>query len=178
MTSTPSLALSRREAAIAAALTGTVVVVLGYASGLGLTVEAPSAAQPPLQPAPPAAVAPTEPAMTMPMEPTMPPMATMPAMPVMPVDPMDDMPMPTEPTEPTPSEPTEPPTTDPSAIAEERATCPPALLEQLPVVSPVTKPVSTLLSSLVGSVPLLGELAAPSSDGAPGTIGCVLGTVL
>lgn len=176
MTSTPSLALSRRDAAIAAALTGTVVVVLGYASGLGLTVETPSAAQPPLPPAPPAAVAPTTPPVTMPMEPTMPPMATMPAMPVMP--PMDNMPMPTEPTEPPATDPTEPPPTEPGPVAEAPTKCPPALLEQLPVVGPVTQPVGSLLSSLLGSLPLLGELAGPSADGAPGTLGCALGTVL
>ena len=173
MTSPPSLTVSRRDAAVAAALTGAVVVVLGYASGLGIQTDSSSLAQPPAQTAP---VVP-EPAMTMPVEPTLPAMTMMPEMVSAPEVPMD---MPTllptdtttEPTEPTPSEPT-PTFNFPST------TCPPALLEQLPVVGPVTAPVTSLLIPLLGSLPLVGELTGPVlTSRTPGSVGCILGTVV
>ena len=183
MTTPPSLAPGRREAAITAALTGAVVVVLGYASGLGLQVNTPSAAQPPVQPAAPTAIEPVPPppAMTMPMEPAMPPMASMPdtpAMPAMPAmpHPMPEMPDLTEPpTEPPATEPTEPAEPSPAAAQPK---CPPALLEQLPVVGAATEPVTSLLSSVLGSLPVLGGLAAPTPEGTPGALGCILGTVV
>jgi hypothetical protein len=167
--------VSRRDAAVAAALTGAVVVVLGYASGLGIQTDSTSLAQPPVQTAP---VVP-EPAMTMPVEPTLPAMTMTPEMVSAPDVPMD---MPTllptdttttEPTtEPTPGEPT--PTTN-----FPQTTCPPALLEQLPVVGPATTPVTSLLISVLGSLPVVGDLTGPVlTTRTPGSVACILGTVV
>ena len=121
MSQTPSLTVSLRDAAIAAALTGTVVVVLGYASGLGLEVQQ-SLAQPPSQPAAPSLSEQSH---------TTEPMPTMPSQMVamlddagrwspMPVDHLTDPPT-ERPTEPGLTEPTDPGTTEPTPDVDEPA---------------------------------------------------------
>ncbi len=188
MTSAISMTVSRREAAVAAALAGTVVVVLGYASGLGVKVESPTTAQLPVQPAAPVAPAEEQAA----------PVA---AVPDIPADAMGDVPMshdfpvPTEPTtqptsEPT-TAPTDEPTSDPTATptseptttptteptSDPAAGCPPGLLGDVPVVGPVTAPLTEVLGEFLAAS-VLGGVAGPPTTETPGPVSCVVGVVL
>jgi hypothetical protein len=161
--------VDRRDAAMASVLAGGVVVILGYASGIGITpTDAATAAVPAAQP--PASTAPAAPVTT-------PPPATTIAQPVMPAMPgtstMPDMSMPTEPTpaattpEPTPTEP------EPTEPAD---TCPPSVLESVPAVGQLT---SSLLSSVLSTTPLVSDLAGPPVEGtAAGPLTCLVGTLV
>lgn len=161
MSETPSLTVSRRDAAIAAALTGTVVVVLGYASGLGLELQQ-SLAQPPSSPSAPITTEQSPTTEPIPAAPS--PMTAIPGLPVLPPISVPDLPeLPTElPTEPPATEPTDPGTTAPPPDVDEPTSCPPALLEELPIVGEVTPPVTGLLAAVLGSLPIslpvLGDL--------------------
>ena len=157
--------MSRRDAAIAAALTGTVVVVLGYASGLGLEVQQ-SLAQPPSQPAAPIA---SEQSHTTEPMPTMP--SQMVAMPAVPGDASDaggplDRPADHSHRARPPSPPIR---AEPTPDVDEPAACSPGLLEDLPVVGTVT----SLLGSLLGSVQVLSVPLPVVGD-----VGCLVGEVL
>ena len=153
---------------MASVLAGGVVVILGYASGIGITpTDAVTAAPPAAQP--PAATAPAVPTTTPPpataiAQPSMPGTSTMPdtAMP--------DMEMPaTHDPEPTPS-PTEPEPTDPAD------SCGPSVLASLPAVGELT---SSLLSSVVSSTPVVSDLAGPPVEGqATGPLSCLVGTLV
>ena len=154
---------------MASVLAGGVVVILGYASGIGITpTDAATAAPPAAQP--PAATAPAVPATTPPpattiAQPAMPGTSTMPDM-VMPAD--SPQPATVDP-EPTPS-PTEPEPTEPDA------TCGPSVLEGVPAVGELT---SSLLSSVVSSTPVVSDLAGPPVDGqATGPLSCLIGTLV
>jgi hypothetical protein len=170
VTPTPAT-VSRRDAAIAAALAGTVVVVLGYASGLGVQttpantlITAPPAA-PAAPTAPAAPVPPTEPA---PEAVPAPVIAPLPVTNTYPVPSHPDVP---EPTEPTPTE----PTTDPEEPADTEKTCT-SVLEGLPVVGPATVPLTSVLSDFLGTTPVVGSLLAPLlTTETPTGLGCLLG---
>ncbi len=160
--------VDRRDAAMASVLAGGVVVILGYASGIGITpTDAATAATPAAQP--PASAAPAAP-MTMP-----PPATAMPGMPAMPgTSTMPDMSMPadsphTATTHPTPK-PTEPEPTEPAD------TCPPSVLESVPAVGQLT---SSLLSSVLTTTPVVSDLAAPPTKGkTSGPLTCLVGTLV
>jgi hypothetical protein len=162
--------VDRRDAAMASVLAGGVVVILGYASGIGITpTDAATAATPAAQP--PASTAPATPMTT-------PPPATTIAQPSMPAMPgtstMPDMSMPADP----PHTATTHPTTKPTepAPADPAGTCPPSVLNSVPAVGPLT---SSLLSSVLSSTPLVSDLAGPPVKGkAPGPLTCLVGTVV
>lgn len=162
--------VDRRDAAMASVLAGGVVVILGYASGIGITpTDAATAASPAAQP--PASTAPAAPMTT-------PPPATAIAQPSMPAMPgtstMPDMSMPadsphTATTQPT-TKPTEPEPTEPAD------TCPPSVLNSVPAVGPLT---SSLLSSVLSTTPVVSDLAGPPAKGkTPGPLTCLVGTVV
>lgn len=186
--STTGSTVSRRDAAIAAALAGAVVVVLGYASGLGIVEPATRALAPSPPAAPPSVVpeaAPTAehvPAPVVAPQPAVVPAPPLPDPPLPDPTPLPDHPshpMPTEPTEPT--EPTQPvpDPTDPSPDPTE----PPAggpecssLLEGLPVVGPATVPLTALLSDVLATVPTaLGPAPSPATSEDPASLSCILG---
>jgi hypothetical protein len=153
---------------MASVLAGGVVVILGYASGIGITpTDAATAAPPAAQP--PAATAPAVPTTTPPpaapiAQPAMPGTSTMPDM-AMPAGSSHPATVDPEPT-PSPTEP-EPEPTD---------TCPPSVLEGLPAVGQLT---SSLLSSVVSSTPVVSDLAGPPVDGqATGPLSCLVGTLV
>lgn len=170
---TPSPAtVSRRDAAIAAALAGTVVVVLGYASGLGVQATPANA----LITAPPAApAAPVEPDSPLPTPASTPPAVATPVMTPLPVT--NSYPVPTHPEV---TDPTEPPATEPSTDPEEPADnekrCRSGL-EGLPVVGPATLPLTSVLSDFLATTPIVGSLLAPVLGAAqdPTSLGCLLG---
>lgn len=155
---------------MASVLAGGVVVILGYASGIGITPpDAASAAAPAAQP--PVATAPAPPTTTPP-----PAAAMTPAMPAMPgTSTMPDMAMPAdahtmepEPTTPTPTEP-EPTPSEPGD------TCPPSVLASLPAVGELT---SSLLSSVLSTTPVVSDLAGPPVEGKEsGPLTCLVGSL-
>jgi len=144
----PEGTTDRREAAVAAALAGAVVVVLGYASGLGLeTTNQVVAVQ-----QPPTAVRGEDPVIQ-------PSDHAIPATGVVgashhttghvvhrrhDVAPTDHDHTPTTPASPTPSSPPEPEPEPPTAD------CAPAVLPALPLLAGLTQAVSSLLSGVVG----------------------------
>jgi hypothetical protein len=150
-------------------LAGGVVVILGYASGIGIIpTDAATAAPPATQP--PAATAPAVPATT-------PPPATTIAQPALPgTSTMPDMEMPADSPQPATAgpEPTPSPT-EPEPI-EPDATCGPSVLEGVPAVGQLT---SSLLSSVVSSTPVVSDLAGPPVEGqAAGPLSCLVGTLV
>lgn len=153
---------------MASVLAGGVVVILGYASGIGITptdavTAAPPAAQPPVATAPAAPVATPPPVAAVP-HPAMPGTSTMPDM-----TPADSPHTDTHDPEPTPA-PTTPEPTEPAD------TCPPSVLEGLPVVGGLT---SSLLSSVLTTTPVVSDLAGPPVDGqASSPLSCLIGTVV
>lgn len=172
MASPAARTIDRRDAAVTAALAGMVLVVLGYASGIGLRPAAETTATlPQPTPTPTPAVA----------DPVLPSPAV--AAPVAAVGaPMVMGPPPAAPTSaaithpsatitPTPSVPTPSATPDP--------TCPPALLEGLVGDLPLVGEVSSLLSGVVGSLPLVGTTQTATDPGPQtGVLGCTVGAVL
>lgn len=178
--SSTSSTVSRRDAAIAAALAGAVVVVLGYASGLGIVEPATTA----LAPAPPAApgIAP-EPAAT--TEPAPAPLMT--PMPVgAPAPPLPDpSPAPDHPSHPMPTEPDPAPVPDPSDPPPDPSpdpTAPPggpecsSVLEVLPVVGPATVPLTSWLADVLATVPpTAGLVPSPATSEDPASLECLLG---
>jgi len=189
VTSSIPMTVSRREAAVAAVLTGTVVVVLGYASGLGVTDRTPSVAQ--VQPAAPVAPAPAVGAAPVAEVP-----AAVPAAMPMPDTPMSHTyPVPThEPTTEPTSEPTTQPTTEPTTEPTTQPTtdpttqptddpsagCAPGLLGQVPVAGMIVEPITTVLGEALGASILGPAVAPPSPEAtpAPGSLSCVVGAVL
>jgi hypothetical protein len=162
--------IDRRDAVVAAALSGTVLVILGYASGVGLrTTSEVAATLPPTTstPAPTESTAAAQALTPMAMQ----PVAQMPAMPMaaahstvaMP-SPTHSMPMPT--TSPTPTS-----TPTPSG-----ADCSTGPLDSLTGALPLVDQVVPLVTQLVGSVPLLGQILAPTSGQGSGLLGCSLRT--
>jgi hypothetical protein len=159
--------VDRRDAAMASVLAGGVVVILGYASGIGITptdaaTAAPPAAQPPAATTPAAPTTTPPPAATI-AGPTIPGTSTMPDMAIPADSPhtsthQDPTPAPTEP-EPTP---------------EPADACPPSVVEGLPAVGQLT---SSLLSSVVSSTPLVSDLAGPPPEG-DGPLTCLVGTLI
>jgi hypothetical protein len=158
--------IDRRDAVVAAALSGTVLVILGYASGVGLrtTTEA-AATLPPATstPAPTPSMDPPQ-AATVPVQPVVLP----PALPMVTAPKTAAMPVATQ--TPTPSTlPSAAPTPAPSSPATD---CPPGVLETLTGSLPLVGQVTPLVTQLVASVPLLGQLVAPMSDQGSGLLGC------
>jgi len=167
--------IDRRDAAVASALSGLVVVILGYASGLGLQTSSASPAPsiPGLSAAPPSASAPDS-ADTPPEDPSHDPSThgstgtdqhsassghTQTAH-TQTTDPHADPATPHVPT------PTTPPTSEP-APADPAAACGSGLLDGLPVASSLAGPVSSLLTTVVGS---------PRSQS--GLLACTVGAVV
>ena len=152
---------------MASVLAGGVVVILGYASGIGINTDPAAAAAPAAQP--PAATAPAAPMTTPPpattiAQPAMPPMPGPSTMPDMPAEPSHS-----DTTHPTPS-PTEPEPTEPAE------TCPPSVLSSIPAVGGLT---SSLLSSVLSTTPLVSDLAGPPVEGkADGPLTCLVGTLV
>ena len=155
---------------MASVLAGGVVVILGYASGIGIIpTDAATGAAPAAQP--PASTAPAAPTTT-------PPPATTIAQPSMPAMPgtstMPDISMPadsphTATTHPTPK-PAEPEPSDPAD------TCSPSVLNSVPAVGPLT---SSLLTSVLSTTPIVSDLAGPPTKGkTPGPLTCLIGTVV
>ena len=166
--------VDRRDAAMAAVLAGGVVIILGYASGIGLTpTDAATAAPPAAQP--PAATAPAAPVTT---PPPAAPIAqpAMPAMPAMPgTSTLPDMSMPMEPTGTATPEPDPEPTPSPEPT-DAADVCPPSVLGSLPAVGQLT---SSLLSSVLSTTPVVSDLAGPPVTGkAPGPLTCLVGTLV
>ena len=175
MSYTDAGTMDRRDAAVASALAGLVVVILGYASGLGLqTSNAASVPSVPgLTTAPPTASAPDS-TDTPPEDPGHDSSAhgvtdteqhaasaghtQTPHSPT--TDPHADPATPHVPA------PTTPPTLEP-APTDPATTCQTGLLEGLPVVDSLARPVSSLLSPVVGS---------PTSQS--GLLACTVGAVV
>jgi hypothetical protein len=171
--------VDRRDAAVAAALAGTVVVIVSYAAGLGIersdavaATEPPAAPSAPADPAqeqapeagaapaaqPPAPVAPLAPSAPVPTSPPASPEASAPSQPATP-----SQPSPADPHSPHPSEP-------PPTPGEPTPSCAPGVLDDVPVVGPVTEAATSFLSALLGAVPVVDELAdtlLPCALGAP-----------
>jgi len=136
---------------VAAALAGAVVVVLGYASGVGIQTSSESVLtqQPPaVQPAAPQ----SDPAAAPPVAVAQTPILTAPA--VVPVAPVHEHPRPATPHDHTPVEPTPTPTPEP----EPTPACEPSLLDGLPVAGPLVGAASNLLFGAVRTVPVVSEL--------------------
>jgi len=166
--------IDRRDAAVASALAGLVVVILGYASGLGLQTSsatpAPSVSGP--SAVPPSATAPDG-ADTSPDDPghgssvhgttgSDQHTASGGHGQTEHTDPADAH---TDPTTPHIPAPTSPPASEPAPTDPAR-TCGSGLLEGLPVASSLAGPVSSLLTTVVGS---------PSQSG---LLACTVGTVV
>jgi hypothetical protein len=175
MSSPTARPVDRRDAAVTAALAGIVLVILGYASGIGLSkpaevsatlarpvpapataasspapIPVPSVAEPVLAGGLPAAAVP-HPAAT-------PPKAT------------------TTPTTPAPSAaPSATPTGSPDPV------CPPNLVEtvagELPLVGPVTTLVSGVVAGLI-TTPLVGRTSADGGASSSDPISCTVGAIL
>jgi hypothetical protein len=173
--------IERREAAVAAALAGAVVVVLGYASGLGIkTVDAATAAPPLVQPSGP--VVPTPSA-----SPTgaAAPMSGMPAPQTIPASAASATSGGTTPHSGTASTPHVPTSPHPSPPGSDHApsapapTCAPGAIEELPIPGSTGDAITSLVSTALGSAPVLGEVAGPPAPGEePGPLGCVVGLVV
>lgn len=172
-----SSTVSRRDAAVAAALAGTVVVVLGYASGLGVRVEPATTTVTPAPPAAPVTPAPEpEPTMEMVPAPVMSPMpVATPAHPVPETPVAPDHPIHPTPTEPEPDpDPVPEPSPDPGVPDGDAASCT-SLLAGLPVVGPATVPLTSLLGDVLVTTPVALGLATPPSSDESTPLGCVLG---
>lgn len=172
MSSSASGTIDRRDAAVAAALAGTVVVVLGYASGVGIRSSSDMVAmqQPPLvQPVAPQVEGTTTPPALVAQTPILTAPATTPGK-------VHEHAQPVTPHDHTPAEPSPTPEPEPEPTPTD---CRPGLLEGLPVAGPVVQAASTLLFGVISSAPLLGdlepvtralgELAGPSSCSAAPT---------
>ena len=147
--------IDRRDAAVAAALAGTVVVVLGYASGVGIQTSSDQVAvqQPPaVQPAAPQTEGTqitTSPA----------PVAQSPVLYAAPAPRiLHQHPVSSTPHDHTPVEPTPTPEPGPEPTP---TTCPPSLLESLPVAGPVVGATSSLLFHVISTTPVLSDVADP-----------------
>lgn len=173
--------VDRRDAAVAAALAGAVVVIVGYAAGLGIKSSEAVAAQPPVAPSAPAAPVPEQApeAGAPPAAPAPVPVAPMPPMAPMPVAPPVS-PVPSAPSHPAnPAQPSSPAGPDsphsphpPEPTPDDPApSCAPGVLEGVPVVEPVTEAATTFLSAILGAVPVVDELAG-------GLIDCTVGTLV
>lgn len=152
MSSTPSGSIDRRDAAVAAALAGAVVVVLGYASGVGIQTSGQSVlTQPPpvVQPAAPR----TDEAAAPPVAFAQAPVLTAPA--AIPV-PVHEHARPAAQHHHTPAGPT--PTPEPVPEPPVPPGCETGLLEGLPVAGPLAGATSALLFGVVRTVPVVGEL--------------------
>ena len=154
---------------MASVLAGGVVVILGYASGIGITPTDAATTATPAPQQPPAAVAPAAPVVTPPAAAAIAPPMAMPGPSTMP-----DMSMPTDTPSPVATDP-EPTPTEP-APTEPADTCPPSVLASIPAVGQLT---SSLLSSVLSTTPLVSDLAGPPATGkAPGPLTCLIGTVV
>lgn len=180
--SSTSSTVTRREAAVAAALAGTVVVVLGYASGLGVSVEPATTVLSPPQPAAPYSAAP-EPTAQPVAAPAMAPPLTAPS--AAPTQPTSETPEHTHHPTPTEPHPDPIPDPDPSPDPSPDPTGPgggpqcSSPLEALPVLGPATVPLTSLLGDVLATTQEALGLAPPtsSSDGlAP--LECLLGAAL
>jgi len=165
MSLTKASTISRRDAVVAAALSGAVLVILGYASGWGLTTTTAQAADLPIvQPtAPPATELPQP-------DPT-------PAAPIVPAVPVDPQPAVPAMSMPATSTPTTPATTAPTpTVTDPDKACKASLLESLGVDLPVTKTVTSLLSSVVGTTSALTGSATTDDGSDPLT--CLVGSLI
>jgi hypothetical protein len=168
--------VTRRDAAVAAALAGAVVVVLGYASGLGITVPSTLSVAPPADPATPSAPRVTPQAPAAPM--TMPATAPAVAMPGTQAGTTHEHPTGPGPTTPPVSDPPAP-GPDPEPPDPHGGGCGKGLVEALPVVGAAAAPVTSLIGSVLGSTPVVDDVAAPPAPGrTPGPLSCVVGAVL
>lgn len=135
-------------------------MILGYASGIGLTTPdavAATTTKPPV--ASPAAPVTTPPPATSIAQPAVP--GTIPLLPNHSAHTSTPEPEPTTTTEPEPTEPTE--------------TCAPSLLEGLPAVGELS---STLVSSVL-TLPVVGDLVGTPTEGkAAGPLTCLIGSVV
>lgn len=175
--------VDRRDAAVAAALAGAVVVIVGYAAGLGIeSTDAVAATEPPVAPSVPAAPVPNQasgagaapagqaPALVAPApavpnvsvgspdspDPSTPSQPDAPGQPSSPADPHSPhSPHPSEPT-PTPGDPT--------------PSCAPGLLDDVPVIGAVTEAATTFLSGILDAVPVVDELVGGLFDCTVGTL--------
>lgn len=153
MSSSASTTIERRDAAVAAALAGAVVVVLGYASGVGIQTSSDAVAlQPPtVQPAAPEVQGTTTPPAVVAQTPIL----TAPAPTSREVH---EHPRPVTPHDHTPAEPTPTPEPEPEPTPNE---CRPGLLESLPVAGPLVGVASSLLFGVVEATPVVNTLADP-----------------
>ncbi|MFD9887996.1 hypothetical protein ACFWY9_01540 [Amycolatopsis sp. NPDC059027] len=177
----------RREHLIAASLTGAVVVVVGYASGIGLRPGS-AAATPPLADGghPVAPASPTEPPLPSGGPPTGVPISPLPAVPVLPpveqqppsptmpggieVRPSPAPPSATDPVSPSPSVPPTTPIPPPPPPGSDVPSCQPGVPQQvldvvggLPVLGAVTTGLGVTGSNGLGAV-LLGYCKAPDGS--------------
>ena len=168
MTSPSARTIGRRDAAVTAALCGTVLVVLGYASGIGLERPTEVAASLPA----PTTAAPEAPVTTTPDLPSAVPVPALAPAPII----VSAVPAPA--TE-TPHEHTTTPSASPTptpAPSAPAATCPPGLVPSLFGSLPVLSGVTTLVTNLL-TTPLLG--ASSMGGPAPTTgLGCTVGALL
>jgi len=154
---------------MASVLAGGVVVILGYASGIGIAPTDAATAAP--APQPPAAAAPAAPVVTPPVATPVAPPMVMPGTSTMP-----DMSMAADTPAPAVTEPEPTPTDSEPTPSEPAATCPPSVLASLPAVGQLS---SSLLSSVLTSAPLVSDLAGPPVEGkAPGPLTCLVGTLV
>lgn len=155
MSGTASGSIDRRDAAVAAALAGAVVVVLGYASGVGIqTASEVVAMQPPpaVQPAAPQVEGTVT---TPPVLVAQPPILTAPA----PVPGgVHEHTRPATSHDHTPAEPSPEPAPEPEPTP---TACRPGLLDGLPVAGPVVGAASTLLFGVISATPVVTALADP-----------------
>jgi hypothetical protein len=142
--------IDRRDAAVAAALAGAVVVVLGYASGVGIRTsgEVVAMQQPPaVQPAAPQTGRTTT---TPPILVAQSPILTAP---VSTPRVVHEHPRPATPHDHTPAEPTPTPEPEPEPTPAPTA-CRPSLLDGLPVAGPLVEAASSLLFGVVAATPV------------------------
>lgn len=174
MASETARTVDRREAAVTAALAGGVLVIVGYASGIGLRPATEIAAALPEQPAASAPVVPAPtPSPTAPT-PIAPPPAAVPVPASLPVAPTH----PTVPMHPSPSPPAAPPASAAPIPSPAATDCPPGLVPSLVGALPVVGTVTSLVTDLL-TTPLLapaGATAVPETTGGP--LGCTVGALL
>lgn len=153
---------------MSAALAGTVLVILGYASGIGLRTPAEVVASLP-QPAPATPTTTATPAAVSPIVTSPPPPVAPPALPVAHLT--------AHPSTPATTPTSVPPTPEPSA-APPAASCPTGPVRSALGTVPLVDDASTLVTGLLGSVPLVGPILVPAdADETPGLVGCTLGLV-
>lgn len=182
---TTARTIEPRDAAITAAIAGAVLVVLGYASGIGVRPAGEVTAALPPQAAPPVAAAPLTPAPAAVVAADPPPAMSVPA--PAPAGPVATAQQPMALPTPTPAAPAAEASatahTDETPAAPDQPTCSPdlvtSLLGNVPIVSGLTAEVSGLLSGLTGSL-LTSPVAGPTdpTDGtdATGLLGGLAGT--